>query len=475
LKKVAVSGGAPITLAEAPSVLGGVWIEREIVFAGSPSGGLMRISADGGEARALTTPREADGEVGHAWPAVVPNSRVLLFTIDTTGIDGVAGTLGAFSLDASGASEATRWRTLVAGVNLGRAAAADTLVLSKGAELDAIAFDAARIATAGAPRTVLGEVAGAHGLAHYAMSATGSLVAASRPGATTATGLAWLATSIAPIPSDDTRRLGGSILSPDGTRVAGINVEGSRADIWVADVARGSTTRLTHTGINVSPVWSPDGRFVYFASRSDGPFEIWVRDADGGQPARRLLSVADTGRHAFPLSMSPDGKTLAFSRTAAGHHTDIWTMPLDGSPPRALVASPFDDLAPVFSPDGSMVAFQSAEAGRWEVYVLRLRDGRRTVISTDGGQRPFWTSAGLFFESRGHIVRTSITTLPNDIRVEPLARVADLGGATLRGVAPDGRFLIEQSGDRPALATVSVDWAREVRALIGPPAALLPR
>ena len=50
LKKVALAGGAPVTLADAPSVLGGTWIGREIIFAGSPSGGLMRVS--GGRRRA---------------------------------------------------------------------------------------------------------------------------------------------------------------------------------------------------------------------------------------------------------------------------------------------------------------------------------------------------------------------------------------------------------------------------------------
>ena len=56
LKKVALAGGTPVTLADAPTLLGGVWIDREIMFAGSPSGGLMRVSSDGGEPRALTVP-----------------------------------------------------------------------------------------------------------------------------------------------------------------------------------------------------------------------------------------------------------------------------------------------------------------------------------------------------------------------------------------------------------------------------------
>jgi Tol biopolymer transport system component len=275
--------------------------------------------------------------------------------------------------------------------------------------------------------------------------------------------------------SEEVRRLRAANLSSDGAKVAGVNVEGGRTDVWVADASRGSSTRLTHAGFNVSPVWAPDGRTIYFASRRAGPYEIWARDVDASQPAVRIAAGTGTGLHAFPLAVSPDGRLLAYSQTSPGHHADIWVVPLEGGGPRAVVASPFDDLAAVFSPDSTMMAYQSAEAGRWEVYVVRLRDGRRTVVSSDGGQRPRWSSAGLFFESRGQIMRTSIDAIALDLKVEPLVPTAGLAGAMLRGVSPDGRFLVEWPGEPATLATVTLDWIREVRALIGPPAATLPR
>ena len=71
-------------------------------------------------------------------------------------------------------------------------------------------------------------------------------------------------------------------------------------------------------------------------------------------------------------------KTLAFNQTAPGRHADIWTLSLDGGDPRPLVQGPFDDAAATFSPDSTMVAFQSAESGRWEIYVVR-------VCATDAG------------------------------------------------------------------------------------------
>ncbi len=225
LKKVALAGGAPVTLADAPSVLGGTWIDEEIIFAGSPSGGLTRVSADGGEPRPLTAPREVDGEIRHAWPAAVPGSRVLLFAIGTIAIDDAPGVIGALSLDTAGSSGVSRWRTLVAGVNIARAAARDTIVFGRGSELQAIAFDPIRMAAAGAPRAVLAPVATARGRAQYALSATGSLVAAITS-APASPGLVWWSPSGFQAAAEEARRLRGATLSPDGTRVTGVNVEG---------------------------------------------------------------------------------------------------------------------------------------------------------------------------------------------------------------------------------------------------------
>jgi serine/threonine-protein kinase len=476
LKKVALAGGAPVTLADAPSTLGGTWAGREIIFAGSPSGGLMRVAADGGEPRSLTTPDEAGGEVRHAWPALVPNQRLLLFTIDTMAVDGTHGVMGAVSLDAGGSAAATRWRTLVAGVDVARAAAADTIVFSRGQEIDVIAFDPVRMATAGAPRAAVAPVATAQGLAQFALSPSGTLVWAVTPASSSAVlpGLAWWTPSGYQAAPDEVSRLRDATLSPDGMRVAGVNIEGGRGDVWVTDVRRGTSTRLTHSGINASPVWSADGRTIFFASRTDGAFELWKRDADGIQAATRL-TAAGGSRHALPLAVSPDGSMLAFQQTTASTHADILVLPLGSGPVRTLVSGPFDDLAASFSPDAKMVAFQAADTGRWEIYVQRLHDGRRIVVSTDGGERPHWGPDGLYFQSRGHLARAVISDA-DSMRVESVTRVANFLGGTLHGVAPDGRMLVERGPDMAqGSAIVSLEWLREVRALLGPPAAPLPR
>jgi DNA-binding winged helix-turn-helix (wHTH) protein len=473
LMKVALAGGAPTTIADAPTPLGGVWTDREIIFAGSPSGGLQRVSADGGEARPLTMPREEAGEIRHVWPAIVPGTRVLVFTIDTNFRGAGAsspGILAALSLDTlDQGGQARGWRTLLAGASVARAASPDAIVFARDADLHAVAFDPVRMAISGTPRAIAGNLATARGRGQFALSPTGTLVYAEDAGTNDRAAVVLVRSGTAS-PLEWTYRE--AALSPDGSRVAGVKIEDTRADIWIADAERGAATRLTHTGTNTSPVWSADGRVLYFASRTNAAFELWRRDADGSGSA---VKIVESRRHAFPLAASHDGALLAFSQAAERTRADIWVLPLGGGPARAVVQGPFDEGAASFSPDSSMLAFESAESGRWEIYVLRLRDGRRTLVSTDGGRGPSWMREGLYFQSGRDVVRVTIDDEAGDFRVRDLSATAAIEGDLL-GRAADGRLLVNLASQaRVSDAVVSLDWLRDLRALLGPPVADLPR
>jgi Tol biopolymer transport system component len=389
---------------------------------------------------------------------------VVVFTIDANLRDAGAGSpgiLGALSLDTvDNQGQARSWRTLMAGASIARAAAADALVFARDGDLNAVGFDAARLGIAGAPRAIAGNVATARGRAQYALSPSGALVVAqdTSGGDQQAVTLERGGSAGPMWPYRD------AALSPDGTRIAGVKIEETRSDIWIADVERGGATRLTHTAANTSPVWSADGRSIYFASRANGPFEIWRRDAGGTSAAVR---VHQAGRHAFPLAASPDGALLAFLQTDERTRADIWVLPLADGQPRPLVQGPFDEGAAQFSPDSSMIAFESAESGRWEIYVSRVRDGKRTLVSTSGGRHPIWTSAGLHYQTGRKIVRATVTDDNGELRVRAAADAASIDG-DLIGLAADGRVLTSRAASRSTTATVALDWLRELRALLGP-------
>lgn len=167
-------------------------------------------------------------------------------------------------------------------------------------------------------------------------------------------------------------------LSPDGTRVAFTwERRGERASLWVKLVDSATPLRLTDSpGADRYPAWSPDAQLVAFSRVVEGRCEISTVPAIGG-PVRKLADCAS--REGVKPSWSPDGGTIALaSRTAAGP----WRIELldvaRGS--RVALTSPppgiDGDSEPAFSPDGRSVAFvRTATDGVDDLYVVGVRGG----------------------------------------------------------------------------------------------------
>src|SRR5213080_1090645 len=99
--------------------------------------------------------------------------------------------------------------------------------------------------------------------------------------------------------------------------------------------------------------------------------------------------------------VSPDGRTIAFSYLG-----DVYTVETIGGTARAITSHPAHDVAPVFSPDGSKIAFSSNRHGSYDVFVTSVRGGKPTRLTFDSASDMAcgWTPDGkhvLFASSRG--------------------------------------------------------------------------
>ena len=451
LKKVATAGGSPSVLADAPSPGGGAWGPGgQLVFAGTPAGGLALVSDQGGAVTPLTTPDAARGEVRHLLPSWLPGGGALVFTIATSPLADAPGELAVLSL------RARTWKRLRGGVSRAMAAGAGYLLLASGSDLQAVTFDERTLTLTGSGESVLASITSDGGLSEFAVSPGGTFAGleASPPGR-----LAWSDRPDAHAGS--LGRLHSIAISPDGRSAAGVVADSNGSDVWIADVASGALTRITYGGTNVSPAWSAAGDRIYFATRTSGAFALASR-----RIGDRAASPERAGTlHAFPSSVAPDGTiavTMAQADAAPGR-TRIALLPPDGKGPRFLTDGPFDEAAPAFSSDGRWLALESDESGRTEIVVRDLRDGRRVAVSSDGGSHPRWSADGraIYFEAGRRLLRATFDPA-RGAAAQRVEAVLDRPGARVLAVTPAGRMLIREQHP-PSSAVVILQWLRELR------------
>ena len=216
-------------------------------------------------------------------------------------------------------------------------------------------------------------------------------------------------------------------ISPDGTRAVLLSGSSGNGDVWIYDFGRGTFNRLTFTGTNAAPTWSPDGLSVYYSSFSPGGNEstLMRKPADG---SREAVAVASVPHRAYIDWVDPaESAAIVDAVNPPSDRGDIIRVTLGSNGAREnLVATPSNQYAATVSPGGQWLAYQSDDTGRPEVYVRDLGgSGARWQVTFAGGEEPHWSADGsqLVFRSANRLM-----TVP----IEP--------GKTFRHGQPQGLF-----------------------------------
>jgi serine/threonine-protein kinase len=406
--------------------------------------GLARVRAGGGPVEALTRLDSASGERSHSAPEVLPDGRGVLFTVTTRR----AFRIDAVALDGSGRrrvlddAAAPRWaeRQLL-------------FFRDRTRHLMAVAFDPSRPVEAGDAVTVASNVMRGMrgGEAGYAVSREGTLIYSDRSleALLWDNDVVWVSRDGKATPLlEQAAAWAQPRLSPDGKRLLLRKAGIPNCDIWLYDLERRILTRLTTTGDNHDPAWSPDGKRLFVSLADEKPVRsIHAGSADGTLERSPLL--AGPGDRAFP-SCSRDCRRIAYTVADPANGPDIWVYEAGADPEtQPFLATEFDEDQPALSPDGRWIAYASDESGRFEVYVREYPGGANKLqVSSGGGLNPLWSRGGreLFFENDKHLMSARVTREPQ-LRVEA-ARALFEGDykwerrRNFDASADDGRFVM---------------------------------
>jgi serine/threonine-protein kinase len=448
LRRIALEGGAPITLTTVANPMGGDWTEDgRMLFTGYEGTVLLTIPSDGGQVTDL-------GRVIAGWrPQSLDGGRRVLVS-------------NAIHELESGRKE----RLVARGTDL-RYIGDGILVHLSGSTLMATRVDPSTLEPVGRTIPVLtGVRAESFQAGQWDVSARGDLVYAAGEAVSAGT-LTWLAPDGRVVDSVITPdRLHGTFaISPDGGRLA-IEVVSPQQAVWMYDLATGAEQKLSLNTNGARPNWSPDGTKVLFRAGGLGSRQWYLRTVEAGAAEEPVSSLPGG---ATLDSWSPDGRYYAViymdttDRVAALEVATGELIPIH--------ESDASNWGTVFSPDGRAVAYTSDETGEYHVNVSPFPPtGLRRQVSREGGaEEPLWSPTGdrLYYRNGQRLMSVSIGWTP-ELQVGPPQVVFERDWVNVPGrsydISPDGtRFLVilPESGSASQL-NVILGWRDEVRRLL---------
>jgi eukaryotic-like serine/threonine-protein kinase len=486
LKKIDVAGGPPQVICDLPpggnSALGGSWNrDGVILFAGDR--GVMRVSAAGGVPSPVTSLNPSWKERLHLSPSFLPDGKRFLYVRLSSNAEKTGLYQG--SLDSKPEQQSSR--LLLAGLTPLYVASSDPargeVLFVRDGSLLAQAFDNRRGELSGSPVAVAEHVGEAGGGAWGRFSASLNGVLVYQTEDIPNVQLTWY---------DRNGRILGTVgeparyerlvLSHDGTKAAlgRIDPQTGNRDIWLVDLAQGTSTRFTFDPYSTSPIFSPDGGRVAFLSSRGGVLGLYEKAANGSGSEEVLLKPARPGTLS---DWTVDGRFLIFG---AGTPFNTWVLPLNGDrKPFLFARTQFTEISAHLSPDGRFIGYFSNESGRNEVYVKPFTpepdagaSAAKWLISRNGSAgMVHWRKDGkelYYLGLDGNVMAVDVSTTPTFHAGVPKAlfavppafmRLSSTPGI-LGDVSPDGqRFLFALPPEKNGRDEFSgiLDWTEKLK------------
>ena len=440
LRKLGIQGAATATIAAETALgsgglRGGTWgAAGEVVFAANGVAPLLRVSENGGQVAELTKPAEDES---HVQPHFLPDGDGLLFSVRRPGHPHAIAVTSIRD---------GRARVLIDGAQ--PRYAAGRVFFWRDMTLWSVPFDTRSRTLQGEARPAVEGIEGGPNYGIFDVSASGALVYVPRGVAQDAERvLVWVDRNGREEPAAAVKGvLETPRLSPDGARIA-VGVGG---DISVVDVGTPTQMRLTFDpALDLRPVWSPDGKWIYFRSDAEGSAAIYRKASDGSGEATKLASISGDGSANFATT---DGKYLLFTQIDRTTLRDVWMLDLETYRETALIVEPGGQGNPVVSPNGKWLAYGVEQGGAIVVRPFpNVAEGRWEVVPS-GAKWPAWSADGreLFYQAGQSINAVRVvddagsfkSTAPRQLFEGPYVGFGNLFGSRGYDVARDGRFLV---------------------------------
>jgi eukaryotic-like serine/threonine-protein kinase len=464
LKRLDVDGGQPQRLASVVTPAGGTWnSDGTILYVPNDNAGIRRISAAGGNSTEVTPRRSPSLAI--RLPQFLPDGRRFIFYVARGGEPrGVyVGELG---------SEAIR---RVADADLPAAFGAGHLWLIRERTLFAQRFDPATAQTIG-PVIRVADSVGA-GLIGAALSVSNAGPVAFRAFEGQGTRhLTWFDRSGRALGTvgDEGGLVSNPASSADGQRVVVQRTVQDNTDLWIVDLRRNVSTRLTFDpGIDSMPIWSPDGTRIAFNTPGGRALYVIKRvDGTGDDEPLRLPSGGGTK---ILCDWSPDGRFILYKHLDDATSTnDLWAMPVSsGLAPIPIVRTPADERDGQFSPDGKWVAYESDESGQSEIYVQPFPGpAAKTRVSTGGATQVRWRTELFYVAPSGDLMAVAVKLWGAQVTLGAPAALFRTHFAPVRSISRQ-QYVVARDGQRFLIVTVAENAPPPITLVLNwkPPAA----